>query len=343
MDSSVNISVIIPVYNSEKHLKKCLRSIAASTLRDIEIICIDDGSTDKSLEILYQFAASDQRFIVITQENSGQGIARNKGLAIARGEAVHFCDSDDMVHPDMYVKMLEYIKIYEVDVVCTGTNITYEVHPELGSSDEAYYKLKHSGELVPNPQMIMSVDVAVWNKIYNRSFLIKNKIRFPKHQYEDIVFFWQWFSQCNKIFFLDESLYNYVRRENSFMSEIYNGKAYKIQNDLLETMSSIYSNLKSSTLLQSYESQFWEFFLNMLNFHFRNHSSSYKKIFAVKSKRFDWMFRESVKYKYIYKKYNEVFKWAEDSEILPKSNKFTNEKLYVCGFNIGNIKTINIE
>ena len=92
---TVKVSVILPVYNVEKYLKECLDSILNQTLQEIEVICVDDGSTDRSLEILREYEKKDKRVIVLTQENKGAGAARNKGLAIAKGEYLSFLDSDD--------------------------------------------------------------------------------------------------------------------------------------------------------------------------------------------------------------------------------------------------------
>ena len=91
----IKVSVIIPVYNTEKYLRNCLNSIITQTLIEIEIICINDGSTDSSLEILREYAQRDDRFVLISQTNKGQSFARNKGIDVARGEYIAFVDSDD--------------------------------------------------------------------------------------------------------------------------------------------------------------------------------------------------------------------------------------------------------
>ena len=93
----IKVSVIVPVYNVEKYLRECLNFLVNQTLKEIEIICINDGSEDSSLEILNEYASKDSRFVIINQENSGQSVARNKGLDIAKGEYIGFVDSDDWV------------------------------------------------------------------------------------------------------------------------------------------------------------------------------------------------------------------------------------------------------
>ena len=95
------VSIIIPVYNVEKYLKKCLNCIVNQTLTDFEVICINDGSTDNSLEILNEYAKNDKRFIVISQENQGQGVARNRCLELVKGEYIQFIDPDDWVETNM--------------------------------------------------------------------------------------------------------------------------------------------------------------------------------------------------------------------------------------------------
>ena len=120
--SQPQISVIIPVYNVEQYLSKCLESIINQTLQDIEIICINDGSTDNSLQILEEYAQKDSRMIVINQENQGVGVARNKGLEIARGDYIWFVDSDDYVERNGLDYVYEKSKENNADIVCFGVN-----------------------------------------------------------------------------------------------------------------------------------------------------------------------------------------------------------------------------
>ena len=121
--NDIKISVIIPVFNSEKYLKKCLDTVLLQTLSDIEIICIDDGSTDSSLQILQQYSRKDHRFKIIFQSHEGAGSARNKGLAIAQGEYLSFLDSDDFFEPDMLEQMYNCSKKYNTDIVVCKSRI----------------------------------------------------------------------------------------------------------------------------------------------------------------------------------------------------------------------------
>lgn len=105
--ADIKVSVIIPVYNVEKYLRQNLESVQKQTLKDIEIICVDDGSTDSSCKIAEEFAAADSRFVVIKQQNGGAGAARNNGLRHAKGKYLSFLDSDDFFEPDMLEKHMK--------------------------------------------------------------------------------------------------------------------------------------------------------------------------------------------------------------------------------------------
>ena len=117
------VSVILPVYNVSDYLRQCMDSIVGQTLKDIEIICVDDGSTDDSLAILKEYEAKDQRVKVIQQANAGAGAARNKGLEIATGEYLSFLDSDDFVDVNMYEQLYLKAKAKDIDVVYCNCNI----------------------------------------------------------------------------------------------------------------------------------------------------------------------------------------------------------------------------
>jgi len=117
MQSRYLISVVLPVYNAERFLRQCLDSIINQTLRNIEIICVDDGSTDGSLAILREYAARDARVIIVTQENKGAGAARNKGIEVARGEYLSFLDSDDFFELSMLEKAHAKVVKDNADIV----------------------------------------------------------------------------------------------------------------------------------------------------------------------------------------------------------------------------------
>jgi glycosyltransferase involved in cell wall biosynthesis len=176
------ISVIIPVYNAEKYIAKCLDSVLASTLSDIEVICVDDGSTDDSLSILKQYKSRDVRVKVLHQKNSHAGVARNTGLEAAQGEYVHFLDVDDWIDATAYVKWIQLAKESSADVCAC---MAYTIDIESGKCiPNSYYALRQNKYLhVTNfeeepKKLIYDLAVVPWNKIYLRKFLLDNKIRF---------------------------------------------------------------------------------------------------------------------------------------------------------------------
>ncbi|MBE5831481.1 MAG: glycosyltransferase [Butyrivibrio sp.] len=114
------VSVIVPIFNAEQSLEKCLTSIQGQTLNDLEIICVNDGSTDGSLDIIREYAVRDNRVVIVDKENGGLVSARKAGLAKASGDYVAFVDSDDWIEPEMYEELLQIAKEYECDVVCGG-------------------------------------------------------------------------------------------------------------------------------------------------------------------------------------------------------------------------------
>lgn len=113
----VKVSVIVPVYNVENYLEYCLSGLLNQTLQDIEIICVNDGSTDNSINILQRYQQTDNRIKIITQSNSGQGTARNNAIDIANGEYIGFVDPDDYVSPQMFETLYNQAKAYNADLV----------------------------------------------------------------------------------------------------------------------------------------------------------------------------------------------------------------------------------
>lgn len=120
------ISVIIPVYNVESYLKRCLDSVINQSYQDLEIILIDDGSTDNSSKICDEYASNDPRVIVIHKQNAGQAAARNDGINIAKGEYIAFVDSDDWIELDMYELLMQAIIDTKADIVASGLNMVYQ-------------------------------------------------------------------------------------------------------------------------------------------------------------------------------------------------------------------------
>lgn len=206
------VSVIIPVYNVAPYLREALDSVVQQTYSNLEILIVDDGSTDGSGEICEEYR-SDDRVQVIHQENRGLSAARNTGLDRAAGEYIAFLDSDDAWRPDFIEKMLEAVENADI-VVCR-----YEVHQlRLNSMWKKIEPLAEKGfygrEEALRALADGTINVSVWNKLY-RSKLWK-EIRFPEgYNYEDIDTTYRIFTLCGKICFLDQPLYLHRKRPGS--------------------------------------------------------------------------------------------------------------------------------
>ena len=178
------VSVIVPVYNVEKYLKRCLDSLINQTLSDIDIICINDGSKDSSLQILEQYAQKDSRIVIYNQENSGLSVARNTGLEHASGEYIGFVDSDDWVDLDFYEKLYNSAKNNNADIAVA------DFIREHTNKKPKRLKLKEE-KIYTTPEdkfMICKVhrEGCVWNKIYRTEFIHSINLKFvPKMYYED--------------------------------------------------------------------------------------------------------------------------------------------------------------
>lgn len=193
----MKISVIIPVYNTGKYLVKCLESVINQTLKDIEIICIDDGSTDNSLEILKEFAKKDSRMKFLTQKNQGQSVARNAGIKTAQGEYIGFIDSDDWADEKMFEKLYNNAKTYDSDIAMCSITVYDEKTGKFDVNDPYMTLNVLFDESFENRAFnynevlgfLFRICVVPWNKIYKREFLIKNNILFPEGLFfEDNVF-----------------------------------------------------------------------------------------------------------------------------------------------------------
>ncbi len=182
--NNISVSVIVPVYNVALFLADCLDSIVNQTLQNIEIIAINDGSTDKSAEILEQYAQKDKRIKVITQENKGLSAARNVGINEAQGEFISFVDSDDWIDPAFLEKLYQAATAQKADIACCGI---YWYGPE--GKVTWIYEYPETSIALTLKEKLDKFRIPVWNKIYNREKLIKNNLFFREGvRFEDTYF-----------------------------------------------------------------------------------------------------------------------------------------------------------
>lgn len=214
------ISVIMPVYNTEKYLEESVRSIMGQTYRNLEIICVDDGSTDGSAQILERLAGEDDRIVVISQENTGQGAARNAGLKAATAEWISFIDSDDTLREDAY-ELISKAFDSRPDMIHFGIEMVLDEGMAPRKSDEKYYAVEYDGLEELTDSHILRSDGSASNKLFRKSVIDRYGIRFENILYEDFQFSTQYMSISSRVFYIPEKLYRYLRRGDSTMSETF--------------------------------------------------------------------------------------------------------------------------
>lgn len=227
------VSIIVPVYNVEQYLKECLDSIQNQTLTDMEIICIDDGSTDSSARILDEYAEKDKRFRVVHKTNEGYGKAMNTGMAMATAPYVGIVESDDKIEPDMYEKLYVLMEEKHVDIIkadyyefyqgCNGETIEQYV-PLISEGRIRHYIQANQGlvdELLGLYDTVFNIreheeaflfEKYTWSGLYNRQFLERNHIAHnetPGASYQDNGFWFQTMVKAERVYFAKQAFYHY--------------------------------------------------------------------------------------------------------------------------------------
>lgn len=213
------ISVVIPVYNVEKYLSECLDSVINQTYKNLQIIIVDDGSTDSSGKICDEYAEKDDRITVVHQSNAGAGAAKNTGLELIDGDYFSIIDSDDYIELDMYEKMVNSLEKYNSDIAqCLFRNVF------VNDSFDRKYKIKGNYPKVLTSKKFLSELLYDWkyaifaNKVFKTS-LLKN-IRFPVgRKIDDEFFTYKLVCNAKKVVNIDNILYNYRMRKTSVMNE----------------------------------------------------------------------------------------------------------------------------
>ena len=217
-DIMIKISVIVPVYNSEKYISRCLDSLVNQTLKGIEVIVVNDGSTDNSLEVLQKYSSNSVK--VITQKNSGVAAARNTGLKHATGEYIAYVDSDDWVELDMFEKLYNKAIKNDYDVVmCDFWYVDDNKHWDgVSTNNRDIVTLKDKKDFMINMFPV------IWNKVYKREKI--RKIKFKAGVWaEDVEYLYRIMPFINKIGVINENLYYYYQREVS-ESRLYDKRVY---------------------------------------------------------------------------------------------------------------------
>jgi glycosyltransferase involved in cell wall biosynthesis len=213
---SIKISVIVPVYNTEKYLKKCLDSILNQTFKEFDLIVINDGSTDGSLDILKSYQEKFPNIIIIDKKNEGQGVARNKALEICKGEFIAFVDSDDYLELDMLELMYDRAICEKLDIVICN----YRFVNSIGEKIQENNVILQNSEVVDNFEAVKrflvsnTIEGFSCNKLFRRNVL--KDIKYPEDmKFEDIPTVMELIINADRIGFVNKELYNYLLREDS--------------------------------------------------------------------------------------------------------------------------------
>ncbi len=250
----MKVSIIVPVYNSEKYLKDCLDSLVNQTLKEIEIIAIDDASSDKSLEILkdYEKKYPNKVKVYVNHKNLGQGATRNRGIELATGEYIGFLDSDDYVNFNMYAKMYEMAKRNDKPEVITTGLIFVKNNDYLVNNFKEIAQTK--GRILNvkvNPKIVLDESPSVCNKLF-RSNILKKAPFIEGRMWEDIAFTYAKMFKANKILKFNDADYFYRRRANEGVSS----KNNQFNNhlfDIFEVCDYLEKELKEANIYEQYE------------------------------------------------------------------------------------------
>lgn len=229
------VSVLVPVYNVADYLRTCMDSVIAQDLADMEILCINDGSTDESPSILREYAIKDSRIRIIDKPNTGYGKSMNLGLREAKGEYVGIVESDDFIEPEMFSKLYKAAKDNDADVVKSDFWIHMHDHDEYYPSldDPVWYE---KGINASDTFAIFDRNPSVWSNLYRRQFLLDNDIWFtetPGASFQDIAFRIKVFACAKRAYFLPQAFYHY-RRDNEQASVRGDGKLFCVREEYAE-------------------------------------------------------------------------------------------------------------
>lgn len=225
-DKDIKVSVIVPVYNAERYLEKCVESICNQTLKELELILVDDGSTDRSSKMCDELQGMDDRIIVIHKINEGAAKARNAGIQKARGQYVAFVDADDFVLPEMYSKLTEYAETNCLDTcfcswsnykdgISTPRNETEKDFVVRGRKDTDDFMLESIG---PNPEYPREARyfLTLWHAIYSRDIIERHKLEIPnKRTAEDYIFNIKYLCKAESVGYIRGNYYQYVFNNQS--------------------------------------------------------------------------------------------------------------------------------
>lgn len=259
----VKVSIVIPIYNVEKYLAECLQSVCRQTLKEIEIICVNDGSTDSSKSIIEKFMSKDKRVKIVDKKNSGYGNTMNRGFDSAKGEYIGIVESDDFVEEDTFETLYAEAKKYDLDVIKSDYYTFY------GDSKKEDYintcpEQQYYGKLFTDnnkSEEVFSFRMNTWTGLYKRKFIEDNKIRHnetPGASYQDNGFWFQTISLAKRLMYINKAFYHY-RQDNPNSSINSTGKIYCMcdEYDFIDNFVENHTEIKDKYFVPYFKKRFF--------------------------------------------------------------------------------------
>jgi len=275
LSNTPKISIIIPVYNAAEYLRECIDSVVSQSYENLEIICIDDGSTDNSISIIEEYVKADDRVKLIKQKNLGAAYARNAGVQIASGEYISYIDADDFISQGLYEEFIRVLNSLNRDIDIFIFNAAYFDSVAKKNISNCFVDLScwnnHSSELSIHTfrdcRNIFTKNVAVWNKIYRKTFLTENNINFPDGmKYEDVYYYTVTMIKANSIVIDDKLFYNY--RDMSSVGSASNEKSKRVL-DIFDAIKIAEDVIYKENLFEYFKYALFQFKCNMWFIHYQ--------------------------------------------------------------------------
>jgi glycosyltransferase involved in cell wall biosynthesis len=308
------ISVIVPVYNVEKYISKCLDSLVNQTLDDIEIIVVNDGSKDNSEKIIDKYVKKYPNMIFsYKKENGGLSSARNYGLKLAKGEYIAFIDSDDYVDLDLFEKMYNTALNEKSDVVVCPVKYVYKDK----ISHKNFNMLLFNKSIKVSPKILIEAKSYAPNKIYKREFWMKNKFEFPNQYFEDSALIYNVLLKANKVSAINDGYYFYNRINDSSITKVLDNRIY----DIFKSTDSILSFYKKNKVYEKIKDSVDYVIIGHIRFRTRTYISAH----APKQ------LKEFINYSHKYLD-EKIPDWRNNDTNKLKYNKSRKDKLYCIIF-----------
>ena len=222
------VSIVVPCYNIQKYVGRCIESLLAQTFTDFELILVNDGSTDDTLSILKEYEKKDSRIIVLEKENGGLSDARNAGMKIAKGEYIQFVDGDDFAEDILLEKCAQKLDETGADIVIFDF---YQYYTETNTKEVISHSFDETKEysLDTTPTLLTNIKNAAWNKMYKLSLFKENHIEYPfGYYYEDLGTTYRLLPRAKKIVFINQPLLNYLQDRPGNITTQFNQRVYHI-------------------------------------------------------------------------------------------------------------------